>query len=148
MAALALTNTRSAFGSLRRGGFLAAFSWSTPAVTLTLPSLQSLIDLFPPILMAVPKKKVSHSRKSMRSANKGLKDKTSTFLTGLFDIFYVSTKPYSSTDIVNCPGCGGPKLAHHLCPACYSSMSREWKSAQKGPVDMVEDMLEPPVRPA
>src|SRR5258708_28321383 len=36
-----------------------------------------LEDLFPSILFAVPKKKVSHSRKSMRSAHKGLKDKTS-----------------------------------------------------------------------
>ncbi|KAF7785034.1 hypothetical protein Agabi119p4_1199 [Agaricus bisporus var. burnettii] len=35
----------------------------------------SLADLFPPFLLAVPKKKVSHSRKAMRAANKGLKDK-------------------------------------------------------------------------
>jgi len=47
-----------------------AFNWS-------IPSLPSLVDLFPPFLLAVPKKKVSHSRKSMRAANKGLKDKQS-----------------------------------------------------------------------
>jgi len=41
--------------------------------------LHSLLDLFPPFLLAVPKKKVSHSRKAMRSANKGLKDKKSTY---------------------------------------------------------------------
>lgn len=51
------------------------FSWS-------IPRLPSLRDLIPPFLLAVPKKKVSHSRKAMRSANKGLKDKQSecTFL--------------------------------------------------------------------
>lgn len=36
-----------------------------------------LAELFPPFLLAVPKSKTSHSRKSMRSANKGLKNKTS-----------------------------------------------------------------------
>jgi ribosomal protein L32 len=28
------------------------------------------------------------------------------------------------TDIVACPACGQPKLAHHLCHSCYSQMSR------------------------
>lgn len=42
-----------------------------------LPGLSSLLELMPPILMAVPKHKVTHSRKSMRSANKGLKNRTS-----------------------------------------------------------------------
>ena len=41
--------------------------------------LDSLLELFPPFLLAVPKKKTSHSRKAMRSANKGLKDKRSAF---------------------------------------------------------------------
>lgn len=50
----------------------APFNWA-------IPSLQSLLELFPPFLLAVPKKKVSHSRKSMRSANKGLKDKKSMY---------------------------------------------------------------------
>lgn len=40
----------------------------------------SVLELFPPILLAVPKSKVSHSRKSMRSANKGLKEKFSKLL--------------------------------------------------------------------
>lgn len=44
---------------------------------LSIPSISSLVELFPPILLAVPKHKVTHSRKSMRSANKGLKNKTS-----------------------------------------------------------------------
>jgi len=62
-----------------------AFSSSTSALTLLLEAassswtstLDSFLELFPSILLAVPKKKVSHSRKSMRSANKGLKNKTS-----------------------------------------------------------------------
>ncbi|KAK4687390.1 large subunit ribosomal protein L32, partial [Tremellales sp. Uapishka_1] len=44
--------------------------------TALIPSLSSLIELFPPILLAVPKSRVTHSRKSMRSANKGLKNKS------------------------------------------------------------------------
>lgn len=52
-------------------------SFGLGAVIVNLPSLQSLWELIPPLVLAVPKKKVSHSRKSMRSANKGLEDKTS-----------------------------------------------------------------------
>ncbi|CAG8685942.1 6811_t:CDS:2, partial [Scutellospora calospora] len=40
-----------------------------------------------------PKKKTSHSKKRMRSASKGLKDKT---------------------NIVNCRVCGQRRLTHHL----------------------------------
>ncbi|KDQ07865.1 hypothetical protein BOTBODRAFT_38422 [Botryobasidium botryosum FD-172 SS1] len=87
------------------------FAFAVPAV-LSLPSIQSLLELFPPFLLAVPKKKVSHSRKSMRSANKGLKDKT---------------------NIVNCAGCGSPKLAHNICPACYSAVNRAWKQRSAAP---------------
>jgi large subunit ribosomal protein L32 len=43
----------------------------------------SLLDLLPPIILAVPKSKVSHSRKSMRSANKGLKEKISQSISCL-----------------------------------------------------------------
>ncbi|TFK96872.1 hypothetical protein BDV98DRAFT_535947 [Pterulicium gracile] len=73
--------------------------------------LGSLLELFPPFLLAVPKKKVSHSRKSMRAANKGLKDKQ---------------------NIVNCPACGSAKLAHHLCANCYTFLNRQWKQSTKG----------------
>jgi large subunit ribosomal protein L32 len=48
---------------------------------LALPTFHSLLDLFPPFVLAVPKKKVSHSRKAMRSANKGLEDKHSMLVT-------------------------------------------------------------------
>ncbi|GES99980.1 ribosomal protein L32 [Rhizophagus clarus] len=40
----------------------------------------SLAEMLGPILWAVPKKKTSHSKKRMRSANKGLKDKTNIIL--------------------------------------------------------------------
>ncbi|KAG2366587.1 hypothetical protein BDR07DRAFT_1606789 [Suillus spraguei] len=80
-----------------------SFSWA-------LPGLQSLLELLPPIILAVPKSKISHSRKSMRSANKGLKDKR---------------------NIVNCPACGEPKLAHHACRTCYSSIMARFKVETK-----------------
>ncbi len=59
--------------------FMPAFLTPKP-FTWAIPSLPSLLELFPPWLLAVPKKKTSHSRKAMRSANKGLKDKQSAFL--------------------------------------------------------------------
>ena len=59
-------------------------------------SLQSLVDslveLFPPFLLAVPKKKVSHSRKSMRSAHKGLKNKTSSYRPVFYQHRYVNAE--------------------------------------------------------
>ncbi|KAH8086924.1 hypothetical protein HD553DRAFT_282828 [Filobasidium floriforme] len=80
---------------------------SSTSVQSSLRSLvDSLVELFPPFLLAVPKKKVSHSRKSMRSAHKGLKNKT---------------------NITLCPGCGAPKLSHNLCPECFSQINRRWK---------------------
>jgi hypothetical protein len=80
MAALALHQTRSFFSTFR----LPWLTRPTPApasqtpFNLALPMLQPLLDLLPAIVLAVPKSKISHSRKSMRSANKGLKDKQST----------------------------------------------------------------------
>ena len=54
-----------------------SFAWRH---SFALPSLLApLLELFPSVVLAVPKKKVSHSRKSMRSANKGLKDKLSEY---------------------------------------------------------------------
>ncbi|KAJ7487645.1 ribosomal L32p protein family-domain-containing protein [Mycena galericulata] len=90
--------------------FFATVPFLAVSRTWRIPGLQSLLELFPPFVLAVPKKKVSHSRKSMREANKGLKDKQ---------------------NIVNCPGCGAPKLAHHLCNNCYSFLSRMWKQSKR-----------------
>ncbi|KAK3844013.1 MAG: ribosomal L32p protein family-domain-containing protein [Linnemannia gamsii] len=59
-------------------------------------------DLLPSIVWAsVPKSKTSHSKKRMRQATKGLKEQR---------------------NIVECPGCGQPKLMHHLCTHCYRDM--------------------------
>ncbi|KAG6879696.1 hypothetical protein C0992_012543 [Termitomyces sp. T32_za158] len=68
-----LATSRTASRTLFAASLLPAFL--TPAWTI--PSLKSLLELIPPFLLAVPKSKISHSRKSMRSANKGLKDKQS-----------------------------------------------------------------------
>lgn len=121
MVALALSPIRTLLPSLSqfslRRSFVAAsiipsFFFAPRGNTSLIPSLwDTLADLFPSILMAVPKKKISHSRKSMRSANKGLKDKQ---------------------NLVHCPACGAPKLAHHLCAHCYSEISRRWKREALG----------------
>ncbi|KAF8912700.1 hypothetical protein CPB84DRAFT_1759298 [Gymnopilus junonius] len=117
MASLALHRTQSLLPSIRRSLFatwlprvIVAASLTLPRATWSIPSLQSLLDLFPPFLLAVPKSKTSHSRKAMRSANKGLKDKR---------------------NITNCAGCGAVKLAHHICPNCYSAVTRQWKAKNK-----------------
>lgn len=57
--------------SLSAALFPRTASWTLPT------AWQSILELLPPFLLAVPKKKTSHSRKAMRSANKGLKDKQS-----------------------------------------------------------------------
>ncbi|KAK7694614.1 hypothetical protein QCA50_001801 [Cerrena zonata] len=122
MASLALSQVRGALSPLRTTfarGFLAATllpsAWAaSKPFTLAPPSLQTLLELLPPWVLAVPKKKTSHSRKAMRSANKGLKDKQ---------------------NVVACPACGTPKLAHHLCASCYSGLSRGWKSKAKEDVE-------------
>ncbi|KZO98370.1 hypothetical protein CALVIDRAFT_41656 [Calocera viscosa TUFC12733] len=89
------------------------FTVSPPvAAALGVGLIQHLLDLFPPFLLAVPKKKVSHSRKAMRSANKGLKDKI---------------------NIVNCPACGAAKLSHHLCQRCYTDLNKIWNRQSKEP---------------
>ncbi|BEJ12793.1 hypothetical protein CspHIS471_0212530 [Cutaneotrichosporon sp. HIS471] len=77
-----------------------------------LAGLRSLLELLPPIVLAVPKSKISHSRKSMRSANKGLKPKL---------------------NFSHCEACGTVKLQHHLCPKCFSEISRKWKGESRAP---------------
>jgi large subunit ribosomal protein L32 len=53
--------------------------------------------------MAVPKKKVSRSRRNMRRAHDSL----------------------SRTGYVECPNCGEHKLPHHVCPDCGHYKGRE-----------------------
>lgn len=83
MASIALQQSRMLWPGLSLSRpFLAAIptlpAFLLPAFEWRLPSLATVLELFPPFLLAVPKKKTSHSRKAMRSANKGLKDKRST----------------------------------------------------------------------
>ncbi|GAA6032807.1 hypothetical protein JCM8097_000803 [Rhodosporidiobolus ruineniae] len=80
---------------------------SAPAASLAslIPdTLAGLRDLLPPWVLAVPKSRTTHGAKRMRSANKGLKEKQ---------------------NLVSCPSCGAPKLAHHLCHECHTSFRRE-----------------------
>ena len=84
-ASLALQHSRPWLAAVRlplmrmslAAAFVPAFLAAPKPFTWAIPSLPSLLELFPPWLLAVPKKKTSHSRKAMRSANKGLKDKES-----------------------------------------------------------------------
>ncbi|SPO27829.1 related to MRPL32 - mitochondrial ribosomal protein of the large subunit [Ustilago trichophora] len=85
----------------------AAAAGASESSTTTCPTLgETLAGWWDGLLKAVPKKKVSHSRKSMRAANKGLKDRV---------------------DLVHCSGCGKPKAQHHLCGFCYAELNRARK---------------------
>ncbi|KAI8995593.1 hypothetical protein BD414DRAFT_384740, partial [Trametes punicea] len=117
-AALALYPTRSWLAALRApvahiafaASFVPSFLAAPRPFSWAIPSLPSLLELMPPWLLAVPKKKTSHSRKAMRSANKGLKDKQ---------------------NLVHCESCGSPKLAHNLCPKCYRELNIGWKAKNR-----------------
>ncbi|GAA5866192.1 hypothetical protein JCM3774_004114 [Rhodotorula dairenensis] len=74
-------------------------------------TLASLRDLLPPWLLAAPKRRTTHGAKRMRSSNKGLKEKQ---------------------NIVSCPACGSPKLAHHLCHECHTAFRREIHREARG----------------
>ncbi|CAK7219615.1 hypothetical protein SBRCBS47491_003913 [Sporothrix bragantina] len=89
---------------------LAAATPVLPAISLSLPSLPSLLgDIWESILRAVPKKKTSHSKKRHRQmAGKALKDVNS---------------------LCKCPACGRTKRMHHMCPHCMESIREMLKKA-------------------
>lgn len=73
-----------------------------PGITWKLPAL--LDDIWESVLRAVPKNKVSHSRKRHRQmAGKALKDVNS---------------------LAKCPGCGEEKRSHRMCPNCLEGKRR------------------------
>ncbi|KAF9582329.1 hypothetical protein BGW38_000347 [Lunasporangiospora selenospora] len=107
-AALAYFNTNNATmvpasSSATASSTLLSSPASIGISTTILGRLGSYIsDLLPSIVWAsVPKSKTSHSKKRMRQATKGLKEKH---------------------NIVQCPGCGNSKMMHHLCSHCYKDM--------------------------
>src|SRR6478735_4653801 len=70
-------------------------SIAIPGVSLNLPTID---DIWESVLRAVPKNKVSHSKKRSRQmAGKALKDQNG---------------------LCKCPGCGQPKRTHRLCQHC------------------------------
>jgi ribosomal protein L32 len=75
-----------------------------PTMTMKTFVHELLTTLLGPILWAAPKKKTSHSKKRMRSANKQLQDRK---------------------NIQPCHACGRPKLMHHICEHCYKDFRRK-----------------------
>lgn len=59
------------------------------------------------LLFAVPKQKVTHSRKRMRMATKQLRN---------------------LQNITKCPKCGQTKLLHNLCWKCYGDYKKAMKN--------------------
>ncbi|KAG0257083.1 hypothetical protein DFQ27_005300 [Actinomortierella ambigua] len=98
-----LTSSSSSSSSSSSATTTLSTASSASITTSLLGGLGSYIaDLLPSIVWAsVPKHRTSHSKKRMRQATKGLK---------------------VQKNIVECPGCGRPKLMHHLCTHCYREM--------------------------
>ncbi|KPM44291.1 hypothetical protein AK830_g2253 [Neonectria ditissima] len=81
-----------------------ALSIAIPGLSLNLPTLD---DIWDGLLRAVPKNKVSHSKKRSRQmAGKALKD---------------------VNHLCRCPGCGEIKRTHRLCQTCLEEMKRIWR---------------------
>ena len=56
--------------------------------------------------MAVPKKKLSKSRRGMRRSHDGL----------------------TAANVIYCPYCGQPTIAHHVCKFCGTYAGKDTKS--------------------
>ncbi|ODA82088.1 hypothetical protein RJ55_00593 [Drechmeria coniospora] len=90
--------------ALFRQRILPSLSIAVPGISLNLPVLD---DIWESVLRAVPKNKVSHSRKRHRQmAGKALEDVNS---------------------LCKCPGCGETKRTHRLCQRCLEDMKRIWR---------------------
>ena len=125
---------------------LAFPSLPSTAGTATLDRLRSLLEGW---VFAVPKSKTSHSKKSMRSSNKGLKEDQGEYSPSPQHSFSRNqlrlarfravptssiehfTQRDSSTAIVSCPSCGTPKRAHHLCHGCHTAYRQEFHQEAK-----------------
>ncbi|KAK1927448.1 hypothetical protein DB88DRAFT_507533 [Papiliotrema laurentii] len=82
-------------------------------VTSLFPSLSGLLELFPPMLLHTPKKKVSRARRGKALQAQWLKNRT---------------------NISVCPACGHTHLTHNLCHNCFSQITRRWKAEARGEV--------------
>ncbi|KAF7558782.1 hypothetical protein G7046_g5370 [Stylonectria norvegica] len=106
----------SLFARLAAPGMLSSPRWALsfqqftqklfPTLSLAIPGLSlnipTLDDIWESVLRAVPKNKVSHSRKRMRQmTGKALKD---------------------VNHLCKCPGCGEVKRTHRLCTHCLEEM--------------------------
>lgn len=74
---LLLTSSTSSI--INSSSLLSFLPFSFPSISTIFPeeTLNNLRELLPPWVLAVPKSKTTHSAKSMRSANKGLKEQQS-----------------------------------------------------------------------
>ena len=72
--------------------------------------------------MAVPKKKISSSRRGKRRSHHALKD----------------------NKVIECPNCGAEKMPHHICPSCgyYNNKSIIKLGKQDNKEDKKEDKKE------
>lgn len=86
-----------------------------PSLRFTLPAITSIIPIitgiWDSILLAVPKKKTSHSKKRKRQlVGKALQDKT---------------------NLTRCEACGDWKLLHTLCMSCVKSIQKDWRKRER-----------------
>lgn len=93
--------------AIRNGAFSGLKSWLGGMIrSFTVP----VLDIDFSLLLAVPKQKVTHSRKRMRMATKQLRN---------------------LQNITKCTACGSPKLMHSLCWTCYGKMKKTEKMEAK-----------------
>lgn len=55
-------------------------------------------------------------------------------------VLYVCVCVLARSALVHCPGCGKPKLAHHLCEYCFGQINR-WQKLEFGRSNKERDAL-------